>query len=564
MFLRLENKKSLLSDILIISPLILLYAFHVLQYLWVWPSPSDPLQYLGNVAWGNTNAFFPWLDRIMLANNLAIFGFLPIPIYVSGPLYVLTVNLATMALGIWWARERIGFWAALFFAVFYNVGYFTLYRGVQIFPDTTLTFFSFLAFLSFFHNGSLPFSRRTSVFLTGIFTAFACFSKVTALCMVLFFLIRILVKEKRQFKFWILGLAVGTATACGLFILLYDFASFTNTVSQFFGSNIGLNFKGRPQYDNMVSFFDVIVDPMFAPVFISLLICVGAYRNSEARHAFTFSLLYFGMTSVIYLVTKRGYRPIPTYLYESYLFAALGLSLYLGGRAGALLSLAESSTVRKMGWVFAFMVLVVIGFAVGKKHDPTGIFEVGTLLTDRTASRFYLIGALLVPFGLVALEAYRKVSGRALLVYMLFCALWSSSYGGGLAASNIRKIQAPEAAFFYKNAPVFNEVPAKKFDLFVKRWASQAIHKLPWVYRLFFDEKYERGTGPLRQYNHQREVLASIGIYRDLEKLIGGKGDQILTDVPSVVRAACPGFPIVKEFEWEGTTLYVLERGEGC
>jgi len=313
--------------IFIVFPL--LYLYGVVHYFYTLPAPSDPLQYISPAVWKTTYAYWPWLDRITLAIGLRLCAILLTKKYLVGMLYIGIINIATLIVGMIWCYKLSGKWAALFFAIFFNTSYLILGLSSTVFPNQTVAFFALISLIFFMKSEELFWDTKF-LLLSGIFSAFACYSKGTACGAVIFLLVYLLAKRNINgaVKF-IIGLFAGTIITYLLFLLLYDYHSLWNIFYLFFKNFFIMTFNETSGRTNMVSFLHVILSVKYFPVFIALFVSLSAYKNSITRMILFYAWSYIVLIYVIYSFSSRGGTPIPHYIYSAYIFCAIALSVYL-------------------------------------------------------------------------------------------------------------------------------------------------------------------------------------------------------------------------------------------
>jgi hypothetical protein len=546
--------KSKLGDLALLALFPLIFVLNIVKYFWVLPDPSDPLEYIGPIPWKNAVGFWPWLDRINLGSGLAMaYHLLPGPAYITGPLYALLITTLTLIIAQYWLYRRVGFVAALAWGVFVNSGWYFLYFGTQIFPEPTMLFYALLTALCFLWSQRQP-SHQTSFFLTGLFAAMACFSKVTAILLPL--VLAIAIFKRRRFgkptQLYVAGLIGGALLSAALFCCIYGNASLLSTIQMFFGANLKANYAGRGGYNNAVSYYDVITDRQFLPIFLGLLVSIGAYRHKQARALLLIAWSFIATIYLIYVLSDRGYTPIPNYIYPGFFFAALGLSAYFG-------SLWPTPTrTTTLALTLAALFALTVGLRFGVSHNPSEIFVPGYYPNlAKWVKMLFNLGILALVVLLVALEV--KPSGRRVTALLLVTAFWTSAYAGGKARHLFASLLIPNATQYYSYVGALNRPTAQSVDLFVDKWIhDEDPTRILWLYRVFFNERYDRSHGRAASENL---IMDSIKFKMTQDDLVAGKGEQILTDQPDIVAKALPSAQLVDSYEWNGLKLSVFQRG---
>ena len=577
-----HRKLATVAEVVILFLFVALYVWNVSTKFWCLPSPSDPLQYLGSTAWKTTWAYWPWLDRLALAVGLRVFAMLlPNNIPVAGMAFVGFVHVALLLTSMLWGYRKSGFFASLLVGVFFNASFLLLGWATYLYPDAPVALYSLLAFVFFFSKGP---SKEVwwPTICAGVFTAFACWSKATGIGTLGFFMAYLLYyRHWSSVKAFILGLFLGSVFVCGAYTLLYNYQSFLQSVNDFVGSGLQRNVYLLNRR-NLVAYFDVVLALKYFP-FIALIVAAGAYRNKASRN-----LLWLALSNLVIMVffigllTMRGGAPIPNYLYTGQVCVILALSIHLSdllqgdGKPGTTVTWT-SSTIFKVILGLSALVLLTAGLTTGITFSPIGssnysydynyyetpgIFlgtsEDNALQWPFYVKAIYILGPVLA-LGLLALIEASK-SKVAICALVLVAAIWSSTFNGGLAYQKAT-FDRSEAGPYYRWAPILNEVPADKFSVYVTELNDSLgdPQSILWVYRLFFDEKYPRGDEFDAQYKNDLVIAGSIKIIEKESDLVFALGDQILTDDPQAVNKYQLGWITIKEFDWEGVSLSVLQ-----
>jgi hypothetical protein len=174
----------------------------------------------------------------------------------------------------------------------------------------------------------------------------------------------------------------------------------------------------------------------------------------------------------------------------------------------------------------------------------------------------YVLGPLLTIclLGLIELLRRREIVYIFLFVFIL----WSSAYNGGLAFNKIDGIRY-ESDFFYKVAPILNNVQAEKFSIYVTKFNEHPFGNTPTllrVYSAFFDDKHQKNNDYKSLYNQRKRISNDIQMIFDEDSLAQFSGDYILTDKPDRVIYHHNEAKIISQFNWENTQLYVMLSGK--
>ncbi len=551
----IKIKPQRISEILVFFLLIGLYIYNITKYFWTLPTPSDPLEYLGSAAWGTAYGFWPFLARLALAVNLRIFVLLFSKAYFAGMFYIGFINTAILIVAMLWAFRKSGFWAALFVGIFMNSSYLMLGWATYIYPDQTVALYSLLAFICFFSEFKI-YRFINGTFLAGFFTGLAILSKATGFGILLFFVIYLIYKKEwRKIKQFAIGLFIGLTIVVFLFCLLYNYQSFLDAFVEFFYGSLGRNLAKI--YTNLgAGYFHEIISSIKYFPFVALFILIGAYKNQKTKN-----LLFLAWFNIFLVYLLRSSAPsIPTYIYTAYIFTVLGVSIYLADVFVSKQSnrpIVNLSILRKYSFVLFFiivLILMVVGLRLGIKYHsvenydysynylkPLDIYETTSFPYPNIIKILYTFIPILLLVCLLGIEILRRKI--FIVLFIILTAFGSSFFNGGLAYQKA-KYDRERADFFYRTAPILNLVKDKTFSVYVEAWNQQSYsNRLLWVYRLFFDNKYQRVFKD--QYKAQKlnadEIESSI-IYIDKENdiLSKAKNGRILTDRPDIVHKYFP------------------------
>jgi len=141
-----------------------------------------------------------------------------------------TIHVVMLVVGMAWAHRKSGFLAAMLVGVLFNASYPTLRYATFLYPDQTVGLYSLIAFVLFFSIRP-PTKLYRPILLTGVFTAFACFSKAMGVATLVFFAVWIVYYRRwNLLKEFVIGLGVGTVLVSGAFTLLYGLGYFRDTI----------------------------------------------------------------------------------------------------------------------------------------------------------------------------------------------------------------------------------------------------------------------------------------------------------------------------------------------
>jgi len=212
--------------------------------------------------------------------------------------------------------------------------------------------------------------------------------------------------------------------------------------------------------------------------------------------------------------------------------------------AGLILGVNEP-TVRNFDYSYIYYTL----------HD---IFVPGDISMPEAWRWLFTLGPILVLLSLLLTQLSK--SKTIIIFFILIISLWGAAFNGGLAYQKV-KFDMYRAGFFYEAAPVLNEVPDRKFSIFVRAWNKHPkSERLLIVYRQFFDEKYPRGNDYDSENKNKRIIRRSIAyIKKEKDLLLRIKGKQILTDDLITIKKVFPTVEKIKEISWQGINLYVVD-----
>lgn len=511
--------------------------------------------------WGG---YWPWLDRMSLAVALRLFSFLTpifsLPKYLAGPIYITFVNFAILVIAMVWAYRKSGFLAAALVGVFINISYHALIWGTPIYPDQTVALYSLITFIFFF--SSQPKSRLyRPVLLAGFFIALTCFSKIIGISVLAFFLVHIAYyRSWDKLKDFLSGLILGAVAVSGLYILFYNYQSFVYTFKEFFVSNIetNINYIGE-QY---LSYLDIVLNLKFFPL-VALVIAIGVYRKDITRNLF-----WVAWANIVFLYIFAAYATYGTgtngrNIYTAYIFTTLGLSIYLAdafvsAERQRFANLLPYKTIACAVLGLTTILLITLGFNIGISFNPA---QYTPTKFPAYIKWFYILGPLLL-VGLLVLISFVK-SKVVVLLFILVAALWNPAYNGGLAYDYEKLLQG-YCNFFFDAASALKEVPVEQYGIYVNGFKQvQHDERIIWVYKYYLDERYpkEAGFDGLQKYN--RLIKDNIQFLSGEAALKEVEGNYVLTDSQAIVIQYYPQAKEVKEINWSGGVLSVMELVPG-
>lgn len=569
-----KNYSINLLQYAILFVFVVLYVYNIFSYFWTFAEPSDSLQYLGTAVWKTTWGYWPWLDRIGLAVNLRIFTMLFSKGYEAGMYYMGFVSTAILVLSMFWAFRKSGFWAAFFVGVFINTSYLTLGWSLFIFPDQTVALYSLLAFVFYFWDVQKSRYIKPNLF-AGFFVGLALFTKATGVGILAFLLFYTIYKRDwGRLKFLMSGIFISFVLTIASFIILYNWESFWNVYGLFFRSSISKNLDTNKPIFTASYFQELLLAMKYFP-YMALFLMAAAYKNEKVKNLFLAAWSY-----IILLMILRSAGPtIPSYIYSAYIFTVLGFSIYLSD----LLAESENERIYKNKNFITIISLLVFGlislglkygfvFSPVEKFDydylylkPIDIYTSGNLIYPVIVKKLYSFIPMVVLAILVYIEFSK--SKKAIVSFVVLSSFWFSFSNGGLAFQKA-KYDRERAGIYYEIAPLLNKVEDKQFSVYIKE-----LNKYPctdcllWLYRIFFDEKYQRVFEEKykSQYLNEYQVTGNIGYIEKEEDLLSKiKGNQIITDDPDSVLGYFPSATETKQVYYRGgqKKLYIMNIPE--
>ncbi len=518
-----------ISEQLLLLSFPLLYFFLIYNYFWVYPLPSDPLLYTGGIDWGTTYGFFPWLDRIMVANGIRAISFIPGVSYLAGPIYIGTCNMTMVCLSMYLAYKHKGFWAACCVGVFWNTSLLLLGWATYVYADQTLALYSLLAYTAM--HGGLVQSCKKAAFWGGFFAALAAMSKITGIATAMALTISILFERDKSALFsYIRGLLIGVFFATVLYGILYDFSSLIETIKQFFINNLSKNLSlSRPNLVNYTN--DVLLSIKYLP-FLGLIAAASAYREKTNQQILLIIWAHITVLLLLYSLTHRGGWAIPHYLYTPYVFCILFVSLVAGT---VLQTEAQSITLSILKKYLTKITVVAVliggilwGLQIGDTFPPVlgkstrYIYqEVPTIFQGKLKEIFlypigvrwlYSFGPLLILLLFTASlnKMTRKHNRLILFCFLAFLGCWGGAFTGGMALHKVNQ-EKKEATEMYAYAAALDNIPLDRYFLYVEAAKNARERKrLIWVYHLFFDTRRGQEKSHISRYNAAKELVNKI------------------------------------------------------
>ncbi len=558
----INNNKIYYLKILILVSFVLFYLFMIKFYFLKLPGPSDALQYLTPSAFGTSWGWWMWFDRLTLGIGLGFFTIFFNKIYIGGIVYIVFVSTLLLSFSIYISYKLGGFISAVFCAVFLITSNYFLIYSSSIYPNQTLALYSLISFYMFYFYNSTNNRFFDNVFLAGFFSAFALFSKVTGIVVIILLLFDLIVlKRIKDIKKFILGLIIGTLFIFLLYILVYNYQSLYHAAFRFFKSSIHANLTSRG--NNAVSYLPVLLDTKFFPVFISLFILIGVYRDKVVKKFYQFGWGYVGIIFFIYTFSYRGGNPIPLYIYTSFIFFSIGLSLYLSKLIRN--NDFDNQLKQKFGisfnfdivYYFAVIVLMIMGFVIGINY-PTFINK---LYSSSNVSILIKWMPILLPVFIVIALSYIEFSKSQYIVILLILVIsfWSSLTNSAIAYYSAIT-NKKHLSFFYKNAPLFNEVSEMKFSVYISDWNKiSKSERIIWLYWVFFNKKYPISNDYDALAKTRKNVESSIKYIKTENELKKLEHKYLLTNELSTIKKYYSEYLIINRISWYNNIYYLIK-----
>lgn len=550
---------------LIISALfILVYIYYTQKYHYFLPGPrpSDALQYLTPSNFGTSWGWWMWLDRLVLGIGLRIFTIFFDKVYIGRVFYISFVTVSLIIFCMIIAYKESGFLGSIFTCMFLITSDYFLRYATLIYPTQTLALFSVISFFCYKYIKQDHNLFFNGIFFSGFFSAFVAFSKITGIIFILYIIISILKdKNKNELKKYFIGLVLGTIAIFLLYIAVYNFESLLHAIYKFFKGSIKSNLTSRG--NNAVSYLPVLLNVSLLPVFISLFISIGAYRNKSIKSIFSVSWAYIFIIYFIYTFSKRGGGPINLYVYTAFTFAALGLSIYLAKQLK--IHISELPIIQKFkikqnlfGILFSILLLFIVTICFNISHNNSTYFK--NIYLTSNVSIFIKWLPILLPLclvGLLSLFEYinnNKYKNYVVICLIIFSAIWCSLQNG--SASTIKK----QNLFYYNNAPIFNIVKQDKFSVYIKKWqTNRHASRIIWMYWALFNEKYIVENNYKSLSNTRKLVKSSIQYIKDENSIKKMKHQYVLTDSPLIIKKYFPGSNIIENINWNKKNYNIVK-----
>ncbi len=535
------------------------------------PKASDPLQYSGPSVFGNMvytipsfprismpMTGWPWFDRITLAIGLRL-AYLGSEIglwanYASGTIYSAALDFVTLAAGTLWLAFNANPYGALLFCVFYIFSPLIAPYITTVSPESGLAAFSILAYVMLYFR---PASQKSFPLLSGVFAALSAFSKAPGIFVppTLLLLMYFDRRDSRSYIRFLLGIVIGTSLTFGLFTALYGYEQFIRTVETFFIYGLETNFYGRPNYNNFVSYIEVIAQQEHLPGILGLLLCAHASRHTPYRRLFFYSLSFLLVIYLVYYGTQRGYKPMPRYILPATIFAQLYVAMFLG-------KLFETSIWNKKAahlLVLLFIpILVILGIWIGTTWSPMRIFTPKMLNNyPRLVGTFYGCGSLLIVLSLAALQWTQKSSRLIIFALFPFLLTWTAAFPGGITAT-VMRWEKRSIGKYYSRAHIPLLAPNRNLDIYLTEWeGDKRVYRAVWAYHFFFDPLYRNND----YFDIPEEKKKRVRFLNSLQGLKNDPAKFVLTDTPKEVRQLFDDrLTFVRTGRWNGKKLYLLKH----
>lgn len=524
-----------------------------LKYFWIFPAPSDQLEYVQSVQWGTTvGGYWPWLDRISMASVLGFLSYSSIPVYHTAPGLILLMGLASFGGMSLWLNKNYGFGSALFFIIFIVTNYYAFLFGTEVFPEPFIVFFLMIFTISI-HKIESSKMKTIRFVIAGFSITMAALCKITVVPFSGLVLLYVAFCFKRHLTHFFTGVGLGLLFVFGHFIVVFGFDSLLDTVTSFFSWNFNKMLKGTTTANNIVSYYEIFTDRGYLPVFLSLLILPGLYRDNNTRFFAVISWILGGTVCLIYLVGDRSGAVIANYVYPMYFFASVALAIHWG----QLLSLTSNTIKIKM--IAALVFVLVLAWVAGRGHYTSEYFILGYYQKANIIIKSLLqIGVFVLALSPLMLSIKPSpIMARAALILVCF---FSFLYNSGKANSRFSRSLHPEVHAQYSNANLINIVPVDEFIIFNSNWVPiPRIERTLQVYTHFFNKKYPVPTTSDRQKVMLEEIPRKIGIVKSIEELKGTRIDYVLTDKIEEVKLLFPEAIEKATIAWMGYDLYLLK-----
>ena len=461
-----------ISEIGLLIAIIGIYAliFHKMQ---MWPDPNDPIEYIDPSVWHTfIGGYFPWIDRVVIANGVRLFSFFWRPM-LAGAIYFGVINFLILIVAVTWSYLKKGFYAAFLTGIFLAISYPLIRYANYGYPDATMALFSLLAAIFYYRRPTFSTS-----FLTGLMVALAVFSKITGLAFLLFFFFDLLIQKKYwQLKSYLTGIISGTIAILITTGFLFDFRSVWYVITAL-TSNIADNTAPRQVWRSLGN---MIGPEIWLPAYLGLILFskkVTDFLNKKIFHLAWVFIVFF----IFLFLTSGHIKAYPHYLYPANIFATIGLGWYLADKIK--FKLLHSGLI---------LLLIIIGFYGGlsQAHYFYGLTHFKSPLVLMIGySLFALIGFIL----LVRLS-FQQIR-RLTLMTIVFFSLAGSFFVTGTSYSIIRT-QRAEIDLIYGYARQIAQTPKNNEGKIIVRAELSVLsqdrqNRILWVYSSFFDQRFDR------------------------------------------------------------------------
>lgn len=541
------------SDILLYVVALFSYATFISILGWVKPPPSDQLEYLQGVEWGTTVGFWPWLDRVAFGASLGFLRLIPLPVYHTGPAYALLVNCISLLITMFWLHRRYNFASAWIFSLVFFSSWYAYFFGTQVFPEPTQILFgllSILPFIDYLRTKNVKYVR-----VAGFFSAWVGLVKITSAIIPIVFVIMILrnSKNRQDLKNFFMFFCLGIVSIFVIYTAAYGPYSTWDMIYQFVTKNFSFMYKGRAEANNIVSYLDVVLNRSFLPIFLSLFIFSGIYRDTKFSRIATFSWIFFLVLYGIHIISGRGGPIINNYMYPTFYFSAIVFSAYVGS------VINFDTPTKKIIWTFAGLLSLVIGVGIAARGNTSYIFQPGHHGFLTFPLKFFFNTGVLLLIVLPLLFEIKK-SEKLAKSMIIVLALWCTAYNVGSLRRYYSEILLPEANFYYDNMHALSLVKEKSYNIYVEEWLkSSHSERIVWgVYRHFYRDKYHV-EGSDAQIESEKLILENISYLNKESEIAESKHKFFLTDLPEKIKKYHPSATQKESFIWNNITLYVLE-----
>jgi hypothetical protein len=551
----IKTKQGGLIDAAVLSCIPGIYAYFALKYLIVLPNPggSDAMYYFTPAILRNAYGF-TLVDRIgtLIALRLA---YLITPTYLAGAYHIFAINLITIIVSIYWSYKRNGFFAGLFAGILLITSFTFLYNATFIYTDPTMTLFCLLAFIAFHSNTKNKILNP--MLFAGIFAAFSVFNKLPGVVIPLYFVIYIAHKrEWTKLPLLILGFAIGTLIVLGIFIIIYGYEALLFMLLH----NRYAEAMSYTAFQERSPFF-YLFQQRYIPLFLSLIILLGAYVTNKCRQAFFVAAAFitFGMAMS---VISQYYFPYDNYLFPTIVFISIGLGIYLSTlnqRGRGKLKFIEQLPPRYVSYLnyfYAVLCLACITFAMQFAIDHyADILDTSSATTNQFWLRAYPSIPLLIISILIAIELFKSRVLVFLFIFAisLWCPVWnmSNAYLGIKSTNSV-------SSLFYTAPAIINYIPVDRFSIYVEEWnKNKYAVEIPRFYATFFNRKYPVVKDEITYAN----ILYNIKVI-DANTAIteaAAHAGFILTDRPDLVKKHFAQSKRIKKLRWQNTALTLID-----